>query len=173
MAIEGRVKYFMTENQQIVPLTDSDRKSLELKLVQRKADFRREVIITLVVLVIAPYLSHPGQNPLVESMTYLQALGFFTIILIPFLILSFYKLNSVIVALRTGNKRLIITNIIDIKKSQIFKRGYCLFKVKDQSLKSFYLRKYDLGDFSIGDFVKVEISEFGKEIIRVVRLTQD
>src|SRR5690606_19840924 len=126
---------------------------------------RLEIIISVVILFIAPYLTNrPGQKPLIESMSYWEAVGFFSLFLmIPLLITYFFKTHKAVVSFQTDKKRLIITTVTDKTKNPAFNKDYCRFNVKDEYLQRFFLRKYEFEKFSVGDIVKIEISEFGRQ----------
>ncbi len=164
----------MTEIHTITSLTSSDKERLRQNLIEKKKDMRLEIIITVAILFIAPYLTNrPGQKPLIESMTYWEAVGFFSLFLmIPLLITYFVKVHKAVVGFQTDRKRLIITTVTDKTKNPAFNKDYCRFNVKDEYLKRFFLRKYEFEKFSVGDIIKVEISEFGKQLIRVVKATE-
>lgn len=135
---------------------------------------RLEIIITVAVLLIAPYLTNrPGQKPLIESMSYWEAVGFFSLfLLIPLLITYFVRVHKAVEGFQTEKKRTIITSVTDKTKNPIFNKDYCRFNVKDDYLKRFFLRKFEFERFSVGDIVKIEVSEFGRQLIRVVKATE-
>ncbi len=164
----------MTEIHTITPLTSTDKERLRQNLIEKKKDMRLEIIISVVILFIAPYLTNrPGQKPLIESMSYWEAVGFFSLFLtIPLLITYFVKAHKAVLGFQTDKKRLIITTVIEKTKNPAFNRDFCRFNVKDEYLKRFFLRKYEFEKFSVGDIVKIEVSEFGRQLIRVVKATE-
>lgn len=163
----------MTELHTITSLTKSDEERLRRNLTDKKKDFRLEVIIFGAILFIAPYLTNrPGQKPLIENMSYWEAVGFFSLfLLIPLIITYFSKLHNAVVGFQTDKKRVIVTTITDKTKNPAFRKDFCRFNVKDEYLKRFFLEKYQFEKFAIGDTVKIEISELGKQLIKVVKAT--
>lgn len=155
--------------------TETDKNRLFQNLKNQKKDFRLELIIFGVFWLVAPFL--PGksnQKPLIENMTYGKALLVFGIIfLIPLLISYFKKLHKAVRAYQTDVKRIIITSVIAKKKNPIFHKDKYRLQLGDSYLRKLYLPRHDFDRFEIGNLLKIEISETGKQLIRIVKANEN
>jgi len=155
-------------------LTDTDKKHLLQNLKAKKKDFQFELIIYVAIWLVAPLLTHrPGQKPLIESMSYGMALFFFGLgFLIPLSFSYFGKIHKAVLSCRTGLKRVIVTQVVGKKQNPIFhKEEYCL-KLADKYVKKLYFPKRQFNQFQIGDNVRIELSENGRQVIKITKATQ-
>lgn len=164
----------MTDLHILTFLTATDKKHLLQNLKTKKKDFRLELIIFVAILFIAPFLTNStGQKPLIESMGYGMAFLFFGLIfLIPLSFSYFRKVHKAVLGCQTDFKRIIVTQVIDKKENPLFhKEDYCL-KLADLYVKKLYFPKRQFDQFKIEDTVRVELSENGKQVIKITQATE-
>jgi rhomboid protease GluP len=168
------MRFSMTYIHLLSAQTESDRKRLLQNLKNRKKDFRLELIIFGAFWLVAPFLTNrPNQKPLIESMSYRMALLFFGLIfLIPLSINYFKKVHRAVLGLKTGLKRIIVTQVTDKINSPLFRKDeYCL-KLADDYLRKLYFSNETFDQFEIGENLRIEVSENGKQVIKITKATE-
>lgn len=163
----------MTDIHLIAEQTESDRKRLYANLKTRKKDFRLELIIYGVIWLIAPFMAgRSGQAPLIETMSYGKALFFFgCFFLIPLAFTYYFKVHKAVKGCQTGLKRVVVTKIKSKKKNLTFRKSEYCIKVEDDYLRKLYLPFTTFSTFEAGDTIKAEVSENGKQVIRIKKAT--
>ncbi|MBN8832735.1 MAG: hypothetical protein BGP01_05970 [Paludibacter sp. 47-17] len=164
----------MTDIHLLTAQTQGDRKRLLQNLKNQKKDFRLELIIFAAIWLVAPFLTNrPNQKPLIESMSYGMALLFFGLIfLIPLSITYFKKVHKAVLGLQTDLKRVIVTQVTDKAKNPLFRKDeYCL-KLADDYLCKLYFPKHNFDQFEIGEMLRIEVSESGKQVIKITKATE-
>ncbi|HMU45402.1 MAG TPA: rhomboid family intramembrane serine protease [Chitinophagaceae bacterium] len=164
----------MTDIHQLTEQTDSDRRQLLQNLKEGKKDMRLELIIFGALWLIAPFLTNrPGQKPMIENMSYGMALLLFgLVLLIPLSVTYYRKVHKAVLGCQTDLKRVIITQVTGKIEKPIFsKESYCL-KVADPYLRKLYLPRHKSGEFEIGSTLRIEVSENGKQVIKITNATE-
>ncbi|MGE7776842.1 rhomboid family intramembrane serine protease [Chitinophaga sp. NPDC101104] len=69
-------------------------------------------------------------------------------------------------------KRMIITEVTGIVSKPMFRKDHFRLKLADKYLRKLYLPKKDIDNFNTGDRLRIEISEFGKQVIRITPATE-
>jgi rhomboid protease GluP len=159
----------MNEVHVLAKTTEHDQDQLFKNLQSKKKSFRFEIIIFAAIWLIAPFLTNrPGQKPLIENMGYGSALLFFGVfLLVPLAITYFGKVHGAVLSCQTNYKRVILTHVSDKVKNPLFhKEEYCL-KVTDPYLKKLYFPKSQFDHFQINDALRIEISDNGKQVIKI------
>lgn len=164
----------MTDIHLLTTQTDSDKKRLFQNLRNQKKDFRLELIIFGAFWLVSPFLTNrPNQKPLIESMTYGMALLFFGLIfLIPLSITYFRKVHKAVLGCQTDIKRVIVTRVTDKIKNPLFRKDEYRLKVADDYLRTLYFSKHNFNHFEVGDILRIEISENGKQVIKITKATE-
>ena len=149
-----------------------DRSKLRNNLIQVRKDSRLELIIYTAFVFVAPYFAfRPGQTPLIERMTYWQAVGYISLFLVVFFLGSFiYKVYPKIRALQTNRKKILVGRILNVKES-IFNK-YHILCLEHESVKEYKLFKgYPAPKEN--DFVKLELSEYGNQLINIEAISEE
>jgi len=149
-----------------------DKSKLRNNLIQLRKDSRFEFIIYGVMTLLAPYIAfRPGQTPLIESMSYWQAVGFFSIFIVTMAIGSFiFKGYSRIRALQTDRKKIIAARVLEVEDS---------FKEKKHvlTLQHNQLRKYEISWFtrqpSKHEYVRLDFSELGDQLLKLHTISEE
>lgn len=165
---------YMTDIHLLTVQTESDKKRLLQNLKNQKKDFWLELIIFTGIWLVAPFLTNrPNQKPLIENMSYGMALLFFGLIfLIPLSITYFKKVHKAVLGLQTELKRVIVTQVTDKVKNSLFRKDeYCL-KLADDYLRKLYFPMKNFDQFQIGEKLRIEVSENGKQIIKITKATE-
>jgi len=117
--------------------------------------------------------NRPAQKPMIEDMSYAMALVIFGVVFLISLCYTYFtKVHPAVTGLQTNLKRVIITEVPDKLKNPILhKDDYCL-KVTNTVAGKLYFPKYEFDKFEIGAFIRVELSEHGKQIIRVTKASE-
>lgn len=148
----------------------NDKSKLKNKLIQVRKDFRIELIVYSILLFVAPYLVfRPGQTPLIERMSYWDAVGIFSILIIALSISSFiYKAYPKVRALQTDRKKIISCRVLGVEDSFSGKKRVLI-------LEHHSLTKYRLSKFHTcpneGDYIRLELSEHGNQLVQIEKIT--
>jgi rhomboid protease GluP len=164
----------MTDIHLLTAQTETDRKRLLNNFKEQRKDFRLELIITGAIWLVAPFLTNrPNQKPLIESMSYGEALLFFGLfLLIPLSYTYFKKLHKAVLALQTDTKRIIVTQVLDKVEKPLFrKHDYCLH-LADGYVRKLYFPRHKFDQFEMGEPVRIELSENGRQVIRITKATE-
>lgn len=150
--------------------SSNDKSKLRNKLIQVRKDIHLEMIVYIVLLFIAPYLAfRPGQTPLIERMSYWDAVGVFSIIIIALSIASFiFKVYPKVRALQTDRKKIIACKVQEIENS--FSGKYRVLNLEHQSLFEYRLSKWHACP-NEGDFIRLELSEHGNQLVRIKKIS--
>lgn len=149
-----------------------EKTKLKKNLIQVRKDSRLEFIIYGVMIFVAPYIAfRPGQTPLIESMTYWEAVGFFSIFLGLFALGSFiFKAYSKIRALQTNRKKVIAARVLRVEDS--FNEKNHVLTLQHENLKEYQLSKFNRAPNKM-DYVRLEFSELGNQLIKIETISEE
>lgn len=152
--------------------TSYDRSKLKKNLIQVRKDSRLEFIIYGVMVLVAPYLAfRPGQTPLIEEMTYWEAVSFFALFLGIFSLGSYiFKAYKKIRALQTNRKKVIAARVLSVDDS--FNEKNHVLTLQHESLEEYQLSKFHR-EPKKNDFVRLDFSELGNQLIKIKTISED
>lgn len=151
----------------ILPVTESDKSQLLIKLKLAKNEFRLQFIIFFIIWLISPYLGHIGSNDaLINDMSYGMALLYMSFFFIGFLAIDYARtVRRISMASETDYKRSVYTLVVRKKRRPVFhKKAYCLV-VSDPTIHKLYFPREGFDQFQPGDMLYIEISGKGKQVL--------
>ena len=152
--------------------TSYDVSKLKRNLIQARKDSRLDLIIYCVMVFVAPYIAfRPGQTPLIESMSYWEAVGFLSIILGIVAVGSFiFKGYGKIRALQTNRKKVICARVVRVEDS--FNEKKHVLTLQHEHLKEYQLSKFNRAP-NKDDYVRLDFSELGNQLIKIKTLSEE
>lgn len=145
-------------------LSPYDKRKLKNKLRDTQKDYRNQFIGYLAMSFIAPYLSfRSGREPLIESLGYWDGVLIFFAVGVVISIGGFiYKSDKKTRALQSNRKRIIAAQVVEL---QAFSETHGMLELRHQSVRKFKLSGFYRNP-KVNDFVQIELSEFGNELIK-------
>ncbi|MFN8291193.1 MAG: rhomboid family intramembrane serine protease [Chitinophagaceae bacterium] len=132
-------------------------------------DFRMELIVYGVMWLLSPYIpGKSGQRPMIESMSYSKALllfgvGFFIALLITYLA----KVHRAVLACQTTIKRVVVARVTSMTDTKAV-----VLRLSDTYLKKIRIPLHVAERFETGDTVRVEVSERGRQLIKISKASE-
>lgn len=152
--------------------TSYDKAKLKRNLIQVRKDSRLEFIMYGIMVFVAPYIAfRPGQTPLIESMSYWQAVGIFSIFLGIVAVGSFiFKGYSKIRALQTNRKKVVSARVIRVEDS--FNEKNHVLTLQHAHLKEYKLSKFNRAP-NKHDYLRLDFSELGNQLIKLKTISEE
>lgn len=151
----------------LLPVTESDKNQLLVKLKLAKGEFRLQFIIFFIIWLISPYLSHIGSDDaLIKDMSYSLALLYMSFFFIGFMAIDYARtIRKVSIACETDYKYCVYTLVVRKKRRPVFhKKEYCLV-VSDPAIHKLYFPREGFDLYQPGDILYIEISGKGKQVL--------
>lgn len=158
----------------LTTLAQADKKKLFDNLSLQKTDFSQELLIYGGLWLVTPFITNrTGREPMVEVMGYGWALVYFGLVfLIVLAVKYFQQLHKAVLSCRSDMKHVIITQVTG-KSHPWYKYSYYRLKFSDPYLRKLYFPDTKPSTFEVGDVVHVEVSEHGKQVIKIAKATAE